>query len=97
MSASIGRGVEILPEVLADLTGPLGDRLKRRLPESSITTQLGGSLREIRDAWGVSKEAMAGIVPEFWLEWGLSAEGDQAPRSTEADMLAAHDLSLIHI
>ena len=31
---------------------------------------------------------MAGIVPESWLEWGLGAEGDQAPRTPEADMLA---------
>ena len=42
----------ILPEVLADLTGPLGDRVRRGLPESSIIAQLGGSLREIRDTWG---------------------------------------------
>ena len=40
---------------------------------------------------GVSKEEMAGIVPESWLEWGLVAEGDQAPRIPEADMLAAQD------
>ena len=48
-------------------------------------------MREIRDTRGVSKEAMAGIVPEPWLEWGLGAEGDQAPRTPEADILAAHD------
>ena len=34
---------------------------------------------------------MAGIVPEFWLEWDLSVEGDQIPRPPEADMLVAHD------
>ena len=34
---------------------------------------------------------MAGIVPEFWLEWGLGEKGDRAPRPPEADMLAAHD------
>ena len=34
---------------------------------------------------------MAGIVPESWLEWGLRSEGDQAPRTPEADILAAHD------
>ena len=32
-----------------------------------------------------------GIVPESWLEWGLGAEGDLAPRPPEADMMAAHD------
>ena len=46
---------------------------------------------EIRDTWGVTKEAMAGIVHESWLEWGLGAEEDLAPRPPEADMLAAHD------
>ena len=91
MPASIGSKVGTLPEIPADLTGPLGDRVRRRPPESSIITQLGGSLREVRDTWGVSKEAIAGIVPESWLEWGLGAEGDQAPRTPEADMLAAHD------
>ena len=73
MSISIGSKVGILPKVLADLTGPLGDRVRRRLPESRIIAQRGGSLREIRDTWGVTKEEMAGIVPESWLEWGLGA------------------------
>ena len=48
-------------------------------------------MREIRDTWGVSKEAMAGIVLESWLEWSLSEEWDRARRPPEADMLAAHD------
>ena len=47
-SASIGSKVGILPEVLAGLTGPLGDRVRRTLPESRIIAQLGGSLRENR-------------------------------------------------
>ena len=34
---------------------------------------------------------MAGIVPEYWLEWGLRAEGDAAPRPPEVDILDAHD------
>ena len=68
MSASVGRRVEILPEVLADLTGPFGGRKRRGLPESSFVTQLRGSLRKIRDTWGVTKEAMADIAPESWLE-----------------------------
>ena len=81
MSASIGSRVGTLPEVLADLTGPLGDRVRTGLLETSIITQLGGSLRQIRDTWRASKEAMGGIVPESWLEWGLGEEGDRAPRS----------------
>ena len=71
----------ILPEVLADLTGSVRDRVRTGLPESNIIAQLGGSLREIRDTWGVTKEAMAGIAPESWLEWGLGAEGGLASRT----------------
>ena len=75
LSASNGSKMGILPEVLADFTGPLGDRVRRGLPESRIIAQLGGSLWETRDKWGVTKEQMAGIVPESWLAWGLGAEG----------------------
>ena len=59
--------METLPEVIADLTGPLGDQVRRGLPESNIVAQLGGRLRKIRETW-VAKESMAGIVPESWLE-----------------------------
>ena len=63
MSASIGSRVGTLPEVIADFTGPLGGRVRRGLPESNIIAQLGGSLRDIRDKWGVTKEAMAESFP----------------------------------
>ena len=49
MSASIVSRVGILPEVLANLTRPLGDREVRGGAESSIIAQLRGNLREIRD------------------------------------------------
>ena len=81
----------ILSEILTDHTGPLGDRVRRGLPKSKIIAQLGGSLREIRDTWGITKEEMVGIVPESWLEWGLSAEESADPRPPEVDILAAHD------
>ena len=63
ISAPLRNRVGILPEDLADLTGRLGDKLRRGLPESSTTAPLEDSLREIRDTWGVSQEAIAGIVP----------------------------------
>ena len=68
MSASHGTRVGILPEVLAALTGLLADRVRKGLPESSTVAQLGGSMREIRDAWGVTNEAIASIIPKSWLE-----------------------------
>ena len=65
--------------------------MRRVLPESRIIAQLEGSLRQIRDKWEATKEEVVGIVPESWLEWGLGAEGDAAPRPPEVDILAAHD------
>ena len=84
MSFSIRGRVVTLPEAIADLTEPLGDRVKRReLPESNIIAPLGGSLREIRKTWGVTKGAMAGNISEYWSEWGLSAEGHLASTAPE--------------
>ena len=96
MSASIGGKVGILPEVLADVTVPVGNRMRKGLPESRIIAQLGGSLREIRDTWAVTKEEMAGIVPGPRMQWGLRAERDAAPKSPEIDMLAAQDAVTIN-
>ena len=92
MFASIGSKVGTLPEVLADLTSPLGNRVRRGLSESRIIAQLGGNLREIRGTWGVTKEEMARIVPEPRLELGLGAEKDAAAGPQKVNMLAAHDV-----
>ena len=81
MSASIGSRVGILPEVLGDLTGPLGDRVKRDLPESSIIAELGGNLREIWDTWGMTKEAMEGIAPRILVGMEHGCSGGPGPRA----------------
>ena len=46
MPASIRSRVGILHEVLADLSGPIGDRVGRKHPESSIVARPGRRLRE---------------------------------------------------
>lgn len=51
------------PEVLVNPTGPVGDRERRELRELTILKQLGRSLPEIRDTFGVPQEAVAGIGP----------------------------------
>lgn len=96
LSALIGSGVRILPEVRADLTGPLEDKVTRELPKPSITALLGSSLRENRDTRRVTKEMMAGIDPKSWLDWGLGAEKEVIPRLPEADILATHDAATTH-
>ena len=48
----IGSRVGTLPEFIANLTGPLEDRVSRGLPESNITAQLGGSLGKARVTGG---------------------------------------------
>ena len=65
--------------------------MRRGLPESTIVAQLGGNLREIRNTLGITKEDMAGIVPESYLEWGLGAGEDAVPRPPEVGILTAHD------
>ena len=84
--------VGTLLEDIAYITGPLGHRVRKGLPESNIIAQLGGRLGEIRGAEGVTKEAMAGIVPGSWLDWSHRPEGDLASTAPEADILAAHDV-----
>lgn len=42
MFTSVGSRVDVLPEVLAGLTGPLGDRVRRGFPESRNIAQPGG-------------------------------------------------------
>ena len=39
MSASIGSLVAMLPAVLADLSGSLGEKIRRNLPESELVSE----------------------------------------------------------
>ena len=66
----------ILPEVLADLTGPLGDLSEEgeALNRASLLSWVA-ALGRFETHVGVSKEEIAGIVPESRLEWGLGAGG----------------------
>ena len=60
------------------------------LPDSVIT-QPRTSVTEIRITWTFPKEAMAGIVPDSWLDWALRTEEEVTPSPPEVDMLAAHN------
>ena len=62
ISASVGSMT--LPEVLADLSGAIGEKVRRELPDSDLVRRIWKSVRDLRDVHGVSEEAMANIVPE---------------------------------
>ena len=66
VSASVGSLVATVPEVLAYLSGAIGDKVRRELPDSDLVRRIWNSIRDLRDAHGVSEEAMANIVPESW-------------------------------
>ena len=55
-----------MPEVLADLSGAIGDKGRRELPDSDFVRCICNSIRDLRDVHGVSEEAMANIAPENW-------------------------------
>ena len=64
MAASVGSLVATVPEVLADLSGAIGNKVRRELPDSDLVRRIWNSVRDLRDVHGVSEEAMANIVPE---------------------------------
>ena len=66
MSASVGNLVATVPEVLADLSGAIGNKVRRELPDSDLVRRIWNSIRDLRDVHGVSEAAMANIVPESW-------------------------------
>ena len=53
-----------MPEVLADLSGAIGEKVRRGLLDSDLVRRMWKSVRDFRDVHGVSEEAMANIVPE---------------------------------
>ena len=95
MSASVGSLVATVPEVLADLSGVIGNKVRRELPDSDLVRRIWNSIRDLRDVHGVSEEAMANIVPESWRDRAFR-EGEQgASGQSIADALPAHDAETI--
>ena len=52
-----------MPEVLADLSGPLRDKFRKELPNSDLVRRIWSSVRDLRGIHGVSEEAMVNVVP----------------------------------
>lgn len=55
MFASIGSLVARLPAVLVDLSGSLGEKLLRNLPDSELVTSIYEGVRNLRDEGGVTE------------------------------------------
>ena len=76
MSASVGSLVATMPEVLADLSGAVGNKFRRELLDSGLVRRIWNSVKDLRDVHEVSEEAMANIVPEPWRDRAFRA-GEQ--------------------
>ena len=53
MSASVGSLVATVPEVLGDLSGAIGNKVRRGLPDSDLVQRIWNSVRDLRDVHGV--------------------------------------------
>ena len=93
-SASVGSVVATVPEALVDLSGTIGDKVRRELPDSDLVRRIWNSVRDLRDVHGVSEEAMANVVPESWRDRAFRA-GQVASGQSVAEVLPAHDAEII--
>ena len=91
MSAPIGSLVATVPEALADLSGPLGEKVGRELPNSDIVRRIWSSARDLRDIHRVSEEAMANAVPQSWRHRAFRANEERASWQSDVEVLPAPD------
>ena len=81
-------------EVLADLPGAIGDKVRRELPDSDLAWRIWNSVRDLRDVHGVPEEAMTNIVPESWRDRAFIAGEQGASGQPVEDVLPAHDAEI---
>ena len=65
--------------MLADLSGAIGNKVGRELPDADLVRRTWNSVRDLRDVHGVSEEAMENIVPESWRDRAFRAGEQGAP------------------
>ena len=88
ISAFIGSMIEVLPVVLADLTGPIGERIRDGIGKSRTVDGLRKAIRALRDDFGITHDAMSSIIPQSWINW---TEGQDPLAPPSPQTLAAHD------
>ena len=84
-----------MPEVLADLSGAVDDKVRRELPDSDLDRRIWNSIRDLRDVHGVSEEAMANILPESWRDIAFWGGEQEASGRLVPEVLPAHDAESI--
>ena len=94
MSASIWSLGATVPEVLADLCGPLGENVRRELLNSDLVRRIWSSVRDLRDINGESEEAMANMVPESWRNRAFRANMEGGS-GYDVEVLPGHDAQTI--
>ena len=55
-----------LPAVLADLSGSLGEKARRNLPQSELVSSVWKGVKGLRDDGGVTEEEKDEVVPRGW-------------------------------
>ena len=91
MSASVGSLVATLPAVLADLSGSLGEKIRRSLPGPELVTSIWEGVRGLRVDGGVTEEDMCEVVPRGWRDRAFRPQEVSASGHSDREVLAAHD------
>ena len=82
------------PAVLADLSGSLGDKVRRNLPESELVTSIWEGIRGLRDNGGVTEEDMGNVASRGWRDRAFRPEEVSASGNSDRKLLAAHDAEI---
>ena len=97
MSASVGSLVMTMPEVLADLSGAIGDKVRRELPDSDLVRGTWNNVRDLRNVHGVSEKAMANVSCRKAGGTEPLEQESKVPQGHQllTDVLPAHDAKTI--
>lgn len=83
--------VETVPEALADHSCTLGEKVRRGLPKEDLIHRTWHS---VRDAHGISEQAVANVVPESWRDRVLHAREKVNSGEYDVEVLPVHDAEI---
>ena len=90
MSVSVESLVATLPVVLADLSGSLGKKVLRNLPDSELVTSIWEGVRGLRDDEEVTEEEMGRVVPRGWRDGPFRPEEVSASGNSDIERCWQH-------